>query len=85
MLGFDIDGLVSDIFNYRIPQSALRYMARFKVSREDIGKTVVFCPVCSYKRVLSEGAVPFACPTVRCIGILQFIDVTREFFDDDEE
>ena len=52
----------------------------FKVEESDIGKTVVFCPVCDYKEVLASGAVPVFCPANKCGGVLNFIDVTPELF-----
>jgi hypothetical protein len=59
-------------------------MGAFKIEREDIGKTVVFCSVCSHKVVLGSGAVSLRCPNPNCYGILQFIDITEELFEDDE-
>ena len=53
------------------------------IEKTDLGNTVVFCSVCNYKIVLSSGATPIVCPATNCAGILQFIDVTEEFFTDD--
>lgn len=55
----------------------------FKVEERDIGKTVVYCPVCAYKIVAGSGAVGVKCPNGKCYGILQFIDVTEDFFKDE--
>ena len=49
--------------------------SRYYFEKEDI---------CDYKRVLESGAVPLRCPRSRCIGILQFIDVTPELFYDED-
>lgn len=57
-------------------------MEPFKVKREDIGKTVAFCPVCDYIKIFGSVAIPIKCP--HCIGILQFINIVSEFFDDEE-
>jgi hypothetical protein len=56
---------------------------QFQINKKDIGKTVAYCPVCSYKRVVEYGAVPVYCPKER-IGVLQFIDVTEDLFNDQE-
>ena len=59
-------------------------MQPFEIKEQDIGKTVAFCSVCDYKLVVGEGAVPVFCPAPKCVGVLNFIDVTPEFFDDED-
>ena len=57
-------------------------MERFEVIKGDIGKTVVFCSICDHKRVFGSVAVAAICP--KCKGLLQFLNITKEFFDDEE-
>ena len=50
------------------------------LDKKYIGSTMVFCPMCSYKRNLFWGAVSMFCP--KCDNELLFMDVTEEFFRD---
>jgi hypothetical protein len=59
-------------------------MGKFEVKKEDIGNTVVFCSMCDYKRVVGPGAIPAFCPVKNCTGMLKFIDVTKDLFDDED-
>ena len=48
------------------------------LDKKDIGKTMIFCAMCTYKRSEFYGVVPRYCP--KCGNELLFMEVSEEFF-----